>query len=560
MAGGLLSLVSQGQQSIILFGNPSKTFFKTTYARTTNFGLQKFRIDYEGARTLSLTDETTFEFKIPRYADLLMDTYITVDLPNIWSPIYPPVEETGNRWAPYEFKWIENLGAKMISNIRITCGNSKLQEYSGDYLLAQVQRDLVGTKRLLFDTMSGDTKDLNDPGNSGARVNAYPNSFFTEEGNGPEPSIRGKTLYIPLNAWFCNKSQRAFPLISLQYNELIISITFRPINQLYCIRDVFDPVYDFPYIAPNLNLGYQQLFRFVQPPPSIDLAEEDYTDKRSIWNANIHLTATYCFLSNDESRLFAKNEQKYIFKQVHEQIFYNVTGSRRVELNSIGLVTDYLFYFQRSDANQRNQWSNYTNWPYEYLPIDIDFAPSDGSYNVVELDPTGAPILVPIGPGVNPDGTNTGFMITGPYNTQNNKPILESLGILFDGDYRENLQPEGVYNYVEKFVRTPGAAPFGLYCYNYSMNSASLYSDSQPSGATNMNRFSKIELEFTTAIPLLDNLAQVINVCDPETGEVIGTNKPAWRIYEYNYDLHFFEERINIINFVGGNCGLMYAT
>jgi hypothetical protein len=231
-----------------------------------------------------------------------------------------------------------------------------------------------------------------------------------------------------------------------------------------------------------------------------------------------------------------------------------------VELNSIGLVTDYLFYFQRSDANQRNQWSNYTNWPYEYLPIDIDFAPSDGSYNVVELDPTGAPILVPIGPGVNPDGTNTGYMITGPYNTQNNKPILESLGILFDGDYRENLQPEGVYNYVEKFVRTPGAAPFGLYCYNYSMNSASLYSDSQPSGATNMNRFSKIELEFTTAIPLLDNLAQVINVCDPETGEVIGTNKPAWRIYEYNYDLHFFEERINIINFVGGNCGLMYAT
>ena len=28
MAGGLLSLVSQGQQSIILFGNPSKTFLK----------------------------------------------------------------------------------------------------------------------------------------------------------------------------------------------------------------------------------------------------------------------------------------------------------------------------------------------------------------------------------------------------------------------------------------------------------------------------------------------------------------------------------------------------
>ena len=64
MAGGLLSLVSQGQQSVLLYGNPSKTFFKTTYAKTTNFGLQKFRIDYEGAKTLNLTEESTFLFII----------------------------------------------------------------------------------------------------------------------------------------------------------------------------------------------------------------------------------------------------------------------------------------------------------------------------------------------------------------------------------------------------------------------------------------------------------------------------------------------------------------
>ena len=95
MAGGLLSLISEGQQSIILYGNPSKTFFKTTYSKITNFGMQKFRVDYEGARTLQLTDESTFTFKIPRYADLLMDTYISVDMPNIWSPIHPPTPEIG---------------------------------------------------------------------------------------------------------------------------------------------------------------------------------------------------------------------------------------------------------------------------------------------------------------------------------------------------------------------------------------------------------------------------------------------------------------------------------
>lgn len=560
MAGGLLSLVSQGQQSIILYGNPSKTFFKTTYARTTNFGLQKFRVDFEGSKMMNLTEESTFQFKIPRYADLLMDTYISLDLPNIWSPIQPPKEETGNEWSAYEFKWIENLGAKMISKVTITCGNQKLQEFSGDYLLAQIQRDLTGTKRFLFDQMTGDVKDVNDPANSGARVNTYPNAYYQGTDGPIEPSIRGRRLYIPLNAWFCNKSQKAFPLISLQYNELMVTLTFRPINQLFTIRDVFDSPNNFPYVAPNFNVEYMQFYRFVQPPPDVALNTDSYVDKRSVWDSNIHLTCTYCFLSNDESRLFAKNEQKYIFKQPREQIFYNVTGPNKVELNSLGLVTDYLFYFQRSDSNLRNEWSNYTNWPYKYLPSDVQMAPTSGTYLVDEVDANGNIIQVPIGPGVNPGGIMTGHMISGAFTTENNPDILESMGILFDGEYRENIQPSGIFNYVEKYVRTPGAAPFGLYCYNFSMNSAALFNDNQPAGATNMNRFNTIELEFVTQIPQLDPLAQVTTICDPVSGEIIGVNKPTWRIYDYTFDLHFFEERINIITFVGGNCGLMYAT
>jgi Major capsid protein N-terminus len=239
MAGGLLNLVSQGQQNIILNGNPSKTFYKAKYSKYTNFGLQKFRVDFEGSKTLRLTEESSFTFKIPRYADLLMDCYASVDIPTIWSPILPPQNnDTNTNWAPYEFKWIENLGAQMISKVSITCGNQTLQEFSGAYLLAQVQRDFNGTKRLLFDQMSGNTADLNDPANYGTRVNSYPNAFYTENPVGAEPSIRGRTLYIPLNAWFNLRSQMAFPLIALQYNELHITITFRPINELFNSRRV----------------------------------------------------------------------------------------------------------------------------------------------------------------------------------------------------------------------------------------------------------------------------------------------------------------------------------
>jgi len=559
MAGGLMNLVSQGQQNIILNGNPSKTFWKATYAKYTNFGMQKFRVDFEGTPTLRLTEESTFQFKIPRYADLLMDCYLSVTLPSIWSPILPPqqtgeIDEKGNtiytNWAPYEFKWIENLGALMISKITITCGNQKLQEFSGQYLLSMVQRDFTETKRALFNEMIGNIPELNDPANYGARVNTYPNAFYTDNPAGAEPSIRGRILYIPLNAWFNLKTQMAFPLVSLQYNELQIYITFRPINQLFVIRDVFDYVNNFPYVAPNFNQYYMQLYRFLQPPPDETLGINSYTDLRTNWNADINLNCTYCFLSSDEQNIFAKNEQKYLFKQVHEKKFYNVTGSNKVELDSMGLVTSWMFFFQRSDANLRNEWSNYTNWPYNYLPSDLIPASTAGTYQIEGN--------TSIGPGVNPDGTLSGLYITGVYSPQNAKSILLALGILLDGQYRENIQPAGVYNYIEKYVRTHGAAPQGLYCYNFCLNTSPY--DMQPSGAMNMNRFTTIELEFTTIVPPLDPYAQVLTICNPETGEIIGVNKPTWRIYDYNFDMTLFEERINVVTFVGGNAGLMYAT
>jgi hypothetical protein len=559
MAGGLMNLVSQGQQNIILNGNPSKTFWKATYAKYTNFGMQKFRVDFEGTPSLRLTEESTFQFKIPRYADLLMDCYLSVTLPTIWSPIMPP-QETGQldekgdpiytNWAPYEFKWIENLGALMISKITITCGNQKLQEFSGQYLLSMVQRDFTGTKRALFDEMIGNIPELNDPANYGARVNTYPNAYYTDNPAGAEPSIRGRVLYIPLNAWFNLKTQMAFPLVSLQYNELQIYITFRPVNQLFVIRDVFDFVNNFPYVAPNFNQYYMQLYRFLQPPPDESLGINSYTDVRTNWNADINLNCTYCFLSSDEQNVFAKNEQKYLFKQVHEKKFYNVTGSNKVELDSMGLVTSWMFFFQRSDANLRNEWSNYTNWPYNYLPSDLIPASTSGPYTI-DGNKT-------IGPGVNPDGTLSGLFITGIYSPQNAKSILVALGILLDGQYRENIQPAGVYNYIEKYVRTNGAAPQGLYCYNFCLNTSPY--DMQPSGAMNMNRFTTIELEFTTIVPPLDPYAQVLTICNPETGEIIGVNKPTWRIYDYNFDMTLFEERVNVVTFVGGNAGLMYAT
>ncbi len=65
-------------------------------------------------------------------------------------------------------------------------------------------------------------------------------------------------------------------------------------------------------------------------------------------------------------------------------------------------------------------------------------------------------------------------------------------------------------------------------------------------------------LNFLLMFLLSDPSASFYTICDP-SGNIIGVNKPTWRIYNYNYDLTIHEERYNIITFVGGNAGLMYA-
>jgi hypothetical protein len=556
MPGGLLNLISEGNNNLILTGTPTKTFFNVTYSKYTNFGLQKFRLDYEGSRDLRLTEDSVFKFKVKRYAELLMDTYVVVTLPDIWSPIMNPLNSSKTqKWIPYDFKWIRDIGTHMIREITITCGTMTLQKYTGEYLAAQVERDFPSHKRELFNKMTGNVEELNDPAFAFGRSNCYPSAYYTENAAGAEPSIRGRTLYIPINTWFTLDSRCAFPLVSLQYNELEITVTFRPIQELFQIRDITDFDNLYPYVRPDFNINEHQMYRFLQTPPSIFLEPDRYSAKINTWNADIHLMATYCFLSKDEAQLFAMKDQVYLVKDVMRYDFQNVTGSKRVKLTSSGMVSNWMFYLQRNDVNLRNEWSNYTNWPYRNVPDDImpvpDALPPEyatEAYDKYELIN---------GPRIQPDGGNTGFLSTGTFSVQNQKHILHTMGILLNGEYRENTLTHGIYDYVEKYMRTNGCAKDGLYCYNFCLNTNPF--EYQPSGALNMSKFKTIEFEINTYVPEFDLVNSQVNfICDSQ-GNPVGVNKQNWRLYEYNYNLTIFEERYNILSFISGQCGMLMA-
>ena len=302
------------------------------------------------------------------------------------------------------------------------------------------------------------------------------------------------------------------------------------------------------------------MYYFLQSPPAYEIYDptgisDPYQNKTNIWNADIHIMATYAFLSNEEARSFAAEDQVYLIKDVFEYDFQNITGSQKVKLNSNGMIANWIFYLQRNDANLRNEWSNYTNWPYDILPANIIEVPYDYSMNF-------GPLIQPIpniqSGNISQLGENTGYYYTGAFQIDNHKSILETLGILFDGGYRENVLTSSIYEYIEKYGRSVGGANVdGLYCYNFCLNTSPF--EYQPTGAINLSKFRTIELEITTYVPPIDTANSNITTIYDENGNPIGINKLNWQLFQYNYNLTVFEERYNILSFIGGNCGLLYA-
>jgi len=229
------------------------------------------------------------------------------------------------------------------------------------------------------------------------------------------------------------------------------------------------------------------------------------------------------------------------------------------------MIANWMWSFQRNDVNLRNEWSNYTNWPYRQMPSDV--FPASTKVTIVN----GEPVLVlgpdgkyyPVGPGINPPnignliGNNTGFYGTGVFSQDNVRDIMVTMGINLNGAYRENVLPAEVYNFIEQYARSNGSGNRGLYCYNFCLNTSPF--EYQPSGAMNLSRFKDINLEVTTIVPLISlNNANYQIICDL-SGNPIGVNKQNWRLYDYAFNMTVYEERYNVLSIIGGNCGMLYA-
>ena len=528
---------------------------------------------------------------------------------------------------PYEFKWIKNVGTNLIHRVTYYLDENIIQEFTGQYLYSMVQRDFSKEKKDLFDKMIGNIPELTDPANYSNRNGNYPNASyngFTDISwvNGLEPSIRERQLYIPLNIWSTLSSKLALPLVSMQYSTLYIEVECRPVEDLFVIRDIefflnwvtdvsfSDPSYNdsrafpAPYIHSRMELQHDQFYYFLKSPPPgqhaiTTLIEEPsfigqtlewphYTPIQTNWFADIHLIGTYAFLSDEEVRKFANECQSYLIREVHEQTLYNLVGQYKRVIDSLGLVSSWMWFFQRSDIRDRNEWSNYSNWAYEddvTLPITklarysyynsiLEALNTAGSipafyadypkyYELLSaiyfvfnpgviggLDPTPPPwttggvdtpsftdlVNLVIGlEGLIPypapcpaacsyTGANHDLYYTPSSYIENIKHIMTMWGFSLDSIVRETLRHAGIENYSEKYIRTVGNAKDGLYCYNFCLNTDPF--KYQPTGAMNLSKFNKVEWEFNTIQPVDASFVSVSVTCDA-SGTPINPHPPT---------------------------------
>ena len=80
----------------------------------------------------------------------------------------------------------------------------------------------------------------------------------------------------------------------------------------------------------------------------MEFTQEDYKNlgrTSNEWNADVHLISTYCFLSTEETKLFASSSQQYLIKEAYETIKYNIFGTNKIELLTMGLISDFMVFW-----------------------------------------------------------------------------------------------------------------------------------------------------------------------------------------------------------------------
>ena len=522
MGGGLMQLVSYGAQDIYISGNPQITFWKVLYKRHTNFAVESIEVTFNGQADFNKRVTAI----INRNADLMYKTYIQVVLPQI------DLTQNNGTWGSSisgstgGFRWLNYIGHRLIKQVEIEIGGQRIDRQYGDWMQIWTQLSTeAGTVRAL-ESLVGNTHDLVlMKRGTGIALDATCTSSETTISCVPRSGTPAKTLYIPLQFWFCRNPGLAIPLIALQYHEVRINVDFETWQNCQ-------------YTETSIGLPSNSL-----PAQSLAAAS---------------LYVDYVYLDTEERRRFAQQSHEYLIEQVQYTGAESITSSsNKVQLNFNHPVKELQWVVQRDSFVDCSAptWVASVGGPQPFNYSD-DFSTdglivsllSQASSSSAGESVSNATAVLGQGPtqGTSQIGADT-LDVTGSGEFESGVNYLLAKVILDSGIRCEGKNPVEVaklqLNGQDRFTEREGSyfdkvQPFqhhsrtpstGINVYSFALRPE----EHQPSGTCNFSRIDKATLQLTVSI-----------------NTVTGSRTAQVRVYALNY---------NVLRVMSGMGGLAYS-
>jgi hypothetical protein len=509
MGGGLMQLVSYGAQDIYISGNPQITFWKILYKRHTNFAVESIEVTFNGQADFNKHVTAV----INRNADLMYKTYVQVTLPQF------SLDSTGKG-----FRWVNYIGHRLIKQVEVEIGGQRIDRQYGDWMQIWTQLATDAGNVAALDYMVGNTDDLvlMKRGN-GVDLDATCSSSQITLSCVPRKGVPAKTLYVPLQFWFCRNPGVAIPLIALQYHEVRVNVDFDTWQNCQ--------YYESAVGTPN-SLGALSL-------------------------AAASLYVDYVYLDTEERRRFAQQSHEYLIEQVQFTGAESITSSsNKIQLNFNHPVKELMWVVQRDSFVDcgTGAWLATAGGPQPFNYSD-DFS-TDGmimsllsqTTSSSNADNTGADNTVGEGQArgvwTELNGTNDGqgskqfeagvnyllakVVLGSGVRCEGGNPV-EVAKVQLNGQDRFTEREGDYFSKVQPYQHHSRTPSTGICCYSFALRPE----EHQPSGTCNFSRIDKATLQLTVSL-----------------NTVTGSRTAQVRVYALNY---------NVLRVMSGMGGLAYS-
>lgn len=386
MSAALHQLIVPGVQDAYLTGTPQITYFKLQYKRHTNFAMESIE------QTVNSFDfgRDTLSVNVSRNADLVYSGYMEVTLPAI----------TGTTGTDTPV-WNNGVGYHLFRKMELMVGGQTIETQYGEWMQIYNELSVSSDRRAGLNTMVGSV-DVSDSISTETALSLNNNA------------TNAKTLLVPLQFYFNRNPGLALPIVALQYHEINIKLSTRPLNQLcHAIDAAFAPVVP---TNPLTNAS----------PPQMKM----YLD--------------YIYLGSEERQALVNSKQEILFEQVQQLPAGGALPQSSAATGSVNLDFNHpvkeLVWFHRGDNN-----TNGTSASTVYCALDNWTGGTGAAFDGVAITANHA-ITFSGSDRVKSRG-DAYFNLLQPYQHHTRVPTLPGLGMYSFALRPEEHQPSGSANF-----------------------------------------------------------------------------------------------------------------